>query len=162
LYDVAPDDWSTFLKSRVYDVAKAAPLDGISRGGYSLVYGDEDNAYFSKLEASRKFRSFMYSVGVTLSEDNTISGVQWDSPAFENGLKVSDQIVAINKSTFSADKLKKAILKAENDKAPIQLLVKSGELYRTVSIDYHDGLRIPRLVRNEAMADRLGNILTAK
>jgi hypothetical protein len=44
----------------------------------------------------------------------------------------------------------------------LTLLVKSGDLYSTVAIDYHDGLRYPRLERVESTPDRLGDILTAK
>jgi hypothetical protein len=33
-------------------------------------------------------------------------------------------------------------------KAPLALLLKEGEQYRTVTVDYRDGLRYPRLERH--------------
>ncbi len=45
---------------------------------------------------------------------------------------------------------------------PIELIVKNGDRYRTVRINYHDGLRYPHLERNMAMPARLDAILTPK
>jgi hypothetical protein len=42
------------------------------------------------------------------------------------------------------------------------LVVKHGEEFRTLSFDYHGGLRYPRLVRVEGTRDRLSEILTAR
>ena len=46
--------------------------------------------------------------------------------------------------------------------APIRLLVKEFDRYRTVAIDYHDGLRYPHLERIEGVPDRITPILAAK
>ena len=45
---------------------------------------------------------------------------------------------------------------------PITLIVKDGDQYRTVVLDYHDGLRYPRLERIPGTPDRLGDILTPR
>ena len=42
------------------------------------------------------------------------------------------------------------------------LLMKSGDDYTTVPIDYHEGLRYPRLERIEGTPDRLSEIFAAK
>ena len=40
--------------------------------------------------------------------------------------------------------------------------MKNGERFRTIRIDYHDGLRYPRLERNAATPARLDDILAPR
>jgi hypothetical protein len=42
---------------------------------------------------------------------------------------------------------------------PTELLVRSADTFRTVRLDYHDGLRYPHLERIEQAPDRLSSIL---
>ena len=44
----------------------------------------------------------------------------------------------------------------------IDLLVKAGDQYKTVAIEYHGGLRYPRLERIEGTPDLLSAIYTPK
>ncbi len=155
-------DWENFLKSRVYKSGGPAPLDGLARGGWRLVYGDVENVYMRKNNASRKNNAFMFSLGLSFNNDNVLTGVQWDGPAFDAGLKIGDTLVAVDDVKLTPDRLKKVIIAAKNRKTPIRLLVNSGDYFRTVEIDYHDGLRIPRLERVESVPDRLGDIFVAK
>jgi len=71
--------------------------------------------------------------------------VLWDSPAFNSGMKIGDQILAVNSRSFDDDALKNAIKAVEGPGAAPQLLIKSGDLYRTLTLDWHGGLRYPRL-----------------
>jgi hypothetical protein len=58
--------------------------------------------------------------------------------------------------------LKAAVKAAAKDsKAPIELLVKKGNTLRTISLDYHGGLRYPRLERINGTPDRLEAIYKA-
>src|SRR3546814_20634361 len=91
-----------------------------------------------------------YAIGITVGKEGEITGVAWDSPLFNEGVTTGTKIVAIDGREYSDDDLKGAITAAKETKEPIRLLVKKGELYRTVELDYHDGLRYPRLVRSEA------------
>ena len=66
------------------------------------------------------------------------------------------RIEAVNGKAYSAEVIQDAITKAK-DGTPIELLVKRGEDYRTVSIDYTGGLRWPWLVKKgdgETLLDR--------
>jgi len=56
------------------------------------------------------------------------------------------------------DRLKEAITAAKGSKEPISLIVKDGDHYRTVAVDYHDGLRYPRLQRVAGKPDLLSEI----
>lgn len=55
-----------------------------------------------------------------------------------------------------------AITAAKNSTQPIELLVRAGDRYRTVRIDYHGGLRYPHLERDTAMPARLDDILAPR
>jgi predicted metalloprotease with PDZ domain len=159
---VQPYDWSTFLRVRLEGHGPGAPLDGITRGGYKLVYTDTPSSYFKDVEASRKVTDLTYSLGMIIAADAKLSDVLWEGPAFKIGLTVGTQIIAVNGISFDADQLKSAIKDANKTGAAVELLVKNGDRYRTVKIDYHDGLRYPHLERDGRAAGRLDEILSPR
>lgn len=162
LNGVYPYDWATFLNDRLHGHA-GAPLDGLTRGGYKLVYGDTPTDYAKNLEGLRKTTGFTYSIGITINnKDNTLAAVQWDSPAFKAGLAPGATLVAVNGKAFDLDILKSAITAAKTSPDPIQLLVKIDDNYRTVAIDYHDGLRFPKLEKIDGKPALLDDILAEK
>ena len=142
---VQPYDWRTYLENKVYSVAPQAPLDGINQGGYKLVYTAEPTKWWKSIEKLRKGADLTYSGGLTVGNDGKISSVLWDSAAFNAGITPGDQVIALNGRDFDADALKDAIKAAAGQGPAPQLLVKSGDLYRTVKLDWHGGLRYPRL-----------------
>jgi predicted metalloprotease with PDZ domain len=145
LNKVQPYDWRGYLQRKVYDVAPQAPLEGITQGGYRLAFTDTPTTWWKSGEKSRKSTDLTYSGGFVIGAEGKVTSVLWDSPAFNAGMAVGNQIVAVNSRTYDADALKAAI-KAGNGKGPaVQLIVKSGDLYRTVNLDWHGGLRYPRL-----------------
>jgi len=158
---VEPYDWATFLKIRVKDVAVKPPLDGIARGGWKLVYTDTPTSYFKGIEAANKQNNLTYSLGVVLNREGEVTGVLWDSPAFNAGLTVSSKIMAVGGIVYDADRLKMAIAQAK-DGRPIELLVKNGDHFQTVSIAYRGGLRYPRLERIAGTPDLLSEIYRPK
>jgi predicted metalloprotease with PDZ domain len=159
---VLPYDWATFLRERI-DVAGAqAPLDGVARGGYRLMFTAERSAYQRDSETYNKNADFTYSIGLAVGENGNVSQVQWDSPAFDQGITVGTQVVAVNGVAFSAEELRRAVTAAASDPAPIELLLKTGDQYRTVTIAYRDGLRYPHLERIADAPDRLGEILAPR
>ena len=81
---------------------------------------------------------------------------------FIQGIGAGWTLVAVNGEAASAEVLREAVTAAKGTDAPIELLVRNGERYRTVAFDYHDGLRYPRLERIEGTPDRLGDILTPR
>ncbi len=159
---VEPYDWATFLRTRLNGHGPGAPLDGVTRGGYRLVYTDTPSAYMRSGEARRKSEDLTYSIGLSLNHDGTLTDVQWNGPAYEAGLIPGSQVVAVNGTAYDPEELKAAIAAAKGTNAPIDLLIKNGTRYRTVSIAYHDGLRYPHLERDPSKPDRLGAIIAAK
>jgi len=144
---VQPHDWTAFLRARLDGHGPGAPLDGLTRGGYRLVYTDTPTDYFKSTEARRKITDLSFSIGMAVSKDAAVSDVLWDGPAFKAGLTEGTQIIAVNGEAYGPDVLKDAVRQAKGAAAPIELLVRENDSYRTVKIDYHDGPRYPRLER---------------
>jgi predicted metalloprotease with PDZ domain len=167
LNTVAPFDWDSFLKSRVYDLHPAVPLDGITRGGYQLVYTDTPAGWVEKAEAAGGYADFSTSLGFSIGsprDDNSknpgaLSNVWWNSPAFKAGVTPDMQLLAVNGTAYTPAVLKQAIVAAENDTKPIKLTFMRGNQLKTIAIDYHRGLRYPSLQRVEGTPARLDDIL---
>ncbi|MFM5950827.1 MAG: M61 family metallopeptidase [Novosphingobium sp.] len=143
---VAPYDWAGFIETRINTPGQPAPVAGIEKGGYRLVWRDEPNPFDKARMADVRQLSLAYSLGLTLDKDGKVVATQWDSPAFNAGVVSGAKIVAINGEAYDADMLKKAIASAKNG-APIDLLLQRGSRYQTVSIAYTGGLRWPWLER---------------
>jgi predicted metalloprotease with PDZ domain len=162
LNEVQPYDWAKFLHERLNGHGPGAPLDGLARGGYRLVYTEVETPYFKSAEAERKVADFSFSIGLTLStrDNGMITQVIWDGPAFKAGLTADAKILAVNGDAFTVDDLKSAI-KAATNGGPIELVVEDKDQVRTVRVDYHGGLRYPHLEKTGARAS-LDDILSPR
>ena len=159
LNSVQPHDWAGFLHQRLQGRGPGAPLDGLGRGGYRLIYTDGQSDYQKSVETERKNTDLAFSIGVVIGKEGVLGEVIWDGPAFKAGLTEGTQIVAVNGDAYSVDDLKDSIRNAKGSNAPIELLVKDNDQFRTVRIDYHDGLRYPHLERISAGSAQLDEIL---
>jgi predicted metalloprotease with PDZ domain len=155
-------DWAEFLRTRLENHQREAPLDGIARGGYRLVYSDTPTDTFKKIEARRKNTDLTFSLGFVVGRESKLTDVLWDGPAFRAGLTAGTQIVAVNGVSYDSDRLKEVIKNASTNNAPIELLVKNGDRYTTVPVDYHGGLRYPHLERDPSVPPRLDQILAPR
>lgn len=155
---VVPYDWATFLHQRL-DVTDPAPLDGLTRGGYRLVYTETPSEFTRSIERLRKASDFTYSLGLALDHFGTVIDVMWDGPAFNAGATVGATVMAVNGVAYDSDLLKDAITQAKTDSAPIELLLKRGDRFETLSIAYHGGLRYPHLERIAGTPARLDELL---
>jgi predicted metalloprotease with PDZ domain len=143
-------------------VGARAPLDGLARGGYRLVYADQPTDYFKRMEAQLKYLDLTFSLGMIVGRDGGLLGVLWDGPAFKAGLTKGCQIVAVNGRALMDNELEDAIADAKGGGALIELLVRDQDEFRTVRIDYHGGPRYPRLERIPGTPDLLDDILTPR
>ena len=82
---VQPHDWAKFLRARLDTVGAEAPLDGIARGGYRLVYNDTPTDFFKGAEARRRNTDLTYSLGMVIGREAKITDVLWEGPAFKSG-----------------------------------------------------------------------------
>jgi predicted metalloprotease with PDZ domain len=158
LNQVQPYDWATFLHTRLDNTSTNAPLDGFTRGGYKLVYTDTPNEFAKASEKERHTTDLTYSVGFSLGRDGDVTEVAWDGPAFNAGLTVASKIIAVNGHTLDTDQLKAAI----KAKKPIKLLVKTGDIYRTIDLNYTGGLRYPKFEKTGTGPSSLEALLTPK
>jgi predicted metalloprotease with PDZ domain len=161
LNKVQPYDWATFLHSRLEGHGPGAPLDGLARAGWKLVYTDTPTDLIKSADDRNKAIDLSYSLGFTATQDGGIRNVIWDGVGFRAGLAANTSIVAVNNRAYKPDVLKAAIKAAKDGKEPIQLLVKKGNVLRTIALDYHGGLRYPRLERIPGTKDRLEGIYSA-
>ncbi len=149
LGDVAPYDWAGFLRGRLNEHAKGAPLAGFEASGYKLVYTDKPTPMIKDSERRRKALNLTYSLGIGVkSADGSVTEVIWDSPAFNAGLAIGNRIVAVNGRVWSDDVIKDAVTAAKTSGKPLELLIKSGDRIRPVSVNYTGGLRYPHLEKN--------------
>lgn len=157
-------DWATFLRTRLDSHGPGAPLDGLARGGWELIYTDEPSAATKQKEQARGFENadFYFSLGLRIGKEGRIAEVRWDSPAFTAGLAPQVIVEAVNRVAYDPAALREAIRAARGSGDPIELIVRDGSAFRIVTLDYHDGLRYPHLVRREGTPDRLDQILAER
>lgn len=156
---VQPYDWASFLRTRLDGHGPGAPLDGLTRAGWKLVYTDTETDIMKLAEERRKTTDFSYSLGFALDKDAKISTVMWGGVAFKAGVSGNTTVMAVNGKAYKAELLKAAIKDAKGTDKKIELLLKKGNDFRTVSLDYHEGLKYPRLERIPGTKDRLAEIL---
>jgi len=159
-------DWDNFLKTHVYDLHPAVPEDGLKRGGYELVYTDDPIVWYDKALAANHAASFASSLGFVVGSprggndsSGGISAVYWNSVAYKAGITPDMSIISVNESAYTSEVLCKAILAAEKDIKPIELVVLRGDRYQTITLDYHGGLRYPSLHRVDGTPARFDDIL---
>ncbi|HKV96322.1 MAG TPA: M61 family peptidase [Gammaproteobacteria bacterium] len=160
LNQVQPYDWGGFLRRMLDRKQYHAPLAGITRGGYKLVYTDVKSKYFEATEKVYDTLNAMYSIGLTAdSKNGEIRDVLWNGPAYKAGLAPGMTLVAVNGRAFTPEVFREAIREAKGSAEPIKLLVKDLTYYQTYAVDYHGGLRYPHLERVAGTRDYLDQII---
>jgi predicted metalloprotease with PDZ domain len=161
LNQVAPHDWKAFLGSRIYQVTQRAPLDGITRSGWRLVYNDTKNEYITAGDKERVDAT--YSIGLHVrASDGVVNDVALDSPAGKVGIGPGMQILAVNGLRYSADVLRNAIKESKMASGPMSIEFQNDDIVKTVSLDYHGGIREPHLERDPSKPDMLAQVLAGR
>lgn len=161
LNQVAPHDWKAFLTSRIYDVRPHAPLDGLTTGGWRLIYSEAKNEYIKGSDSDRV--EALYSIGLRVrARDGVINDVILNSPAGKAGLGPGMQILAVNGLRFSAEVLRNAVKDSKAASGPMRIEFQNDDVVKTVSLDYHGGTREPHLERDTSKPDLLGQILATR
>ena len=162
LNEVVPYDWAGFLTQHIYEPGKGAPLGGISRGGYKLVYTPVESPFEKSREHMYKFTDFSFSLGFTVDRKNQLTGVLWGSPAFVAGLTIGTKLLALNGTAYSNTDLKRALDYDMSHSEPLSFIVEQNKALRTVTITYHGGQRFPHLVPGGSGPRSLDTILSAR
>lgn len=151
-------DWAGFLAERLECRRPGTFLDGLTRGGYRLVYRETQNSFAAAQDALDGALCLRFSLGLAVSTDGTVQEVIWGRTAYDAGLTAGTQIVAVDGLTFSTDVLRQAVA----DKAPVELVVQRQGVTETVTVDYQGGLRYPHLEPIEGARGRLAEIYASK
>jgi len=160
LNNIIAFNWHDFLESRLKGHQNLSK--SFNDQGWKLIYNDKASVAVTAAEARYKRSDFVYSLGFMVSHKGTLRDVLWDSPAFKAGLSPSMTIIAVNGEAFDGNVLKDAVTAAKTSKKPIELLVKDFNFYKTIKIDYFDGLKYPHLERIKGKKDYLSQVLTAR
>ena len=161
LNTVQPNNWASFLNQRIKSTSERAPLGGIEKSGWKLVYDNVRSDFWKAVEDRRKWTDMSYSIGMSVREDGSIVDVVVGGAAQKAGVAPSTKLIAVNNRQFTATVLRDAVAKTAEGK-PIELMIRSGEFYSTHKLDYKNGERYPHLVRDSAVPDLLSNIIQAK
>ena len=157
---IVPYDWAGLLRERLTSKSPHAPLEGITQGGYRIVYTDTPGDFINAREATTGDADAWWAIGINVSSDGHINDVLVGSPSDKAGLGPGMQIIAVDGRQYSASLLGDAITASKGTTKPIELIVANTGYYRIVKLDYHDGLRFPHLERVDGTPDYLDEILT--
>jgi predicted metalloprotease with PDZ domain len=147
---ISSNDWAGYLTRRTTETAANAPLEGINRGGYRLVYTEDPTPFFRDKERRAGEIDLSFSVGLTIAKGGKVNTVVWDGPAFTAGLTSAAEIVAVNGRVYSDQAMLDAVSAAKGGNEPIRVIVRSGSRVREIPIMWNGGLRYPRLVKASA------------
>jgi predicted metalloprotease with PDZ domain len=160
LNEIAPYQWASLLKERVGSTTARAPLGGIERDGWRLVYNDQPNLFTEAVGKIFKSADFSFSLGFSVAEDGKLQDVVVDSPAYRSGIGPGMKLIAVDGRKWTPAVLHAAIKAAQGTTAPIELLVENGQFFQTYPVSYHEGDRNPHLQRVDGQPDLLGVMLT--
>jgi predicted metalloprotease with PDZ domain len=155
---IQPYDWAALLKERLTSKSAHAPLGGIANGGYRVEYTQEENEYVRAEEYRERGVNAWYSLGM-LVEDEAVTDVLVDSPAYRAGMGPGMRLVAVNGRRASEELLKQAIRDAKGSGPAVDLIVENAGFFKVLKIDYHGGERYPHLVRADQWPAYLDDIL---
>jgi predicted metalloprotease with PDZ domain len=155
---IAPYDWRTFLQTRLTSHVDQAPLGGLERSGWQLIYDAHPNTF---LRAARRngLGSTLYSAGISVGGDGTIGDVLRGGPGDAAGLVPGMKIARVNGKAWTPVHLLAAIAASLRQSDPIRLQTQIGGVTRDFVLPYHGGLRYPHLRRISERPDLLTPLL---
>lgn len=159
---IAPGDWRALIRRHLDTLGPAALLAGLESSGWKLEYSAEKNAYVEQRQKLFKSIDRRWSIGLSITDKGAIADSIEDRAAARAGAGPGMTLIAVNGRKFSAEVLDAAIAAAHQDRKPIELMVESGDYYRTLSVAYFDGARFPHLTRSPNTADDLSEVLKAR
>ena len=171
LNGVAANDWTAFLRDRIWKVAPRAPLAGIQNGGWKLVYTDVKPELTKATEETSHVQDFWYSLGMMVQgevetggiEAGTVRDVAPGMPAATAGVGPGMRLIAVNGRRYTDKVLRDELREAKSGKDPIELIVENAETFKTCKVDYHGGEQFPHLERDASkpdLVDEIGKPLT--
>ncbi|HXP10795.1 MAG TPA: hypothetical protein VN828_19990, partial [Acidobacteriaceae bacterium] len=162
LNHVVAFNWNSLFQSDLLATRPKPVSPGLEAAGWTVVYNDEPNSAATDMEITSQQIDLSTSIGLVLDQEGTIVDIIPDSAAGRAGLAPAVKVVGVNHRVYSAELLREAIVNAETTSAPINLLTISGGYYAEFSVDYHQGLRAPHLIRITGKPDLLATIFASR
>ncbi len=162
LEGVVEHDWRGFLEKRLRSTDAEPPLDGITRGGWRVVYKAEAPELLKSTEGLIKQVDLTGSVGLLVGDDGKVSGVVPGKAADKAGVGPHMTVVAVNGRRMTPDRLREAVAATAGGKSRVSLLLENGDYFLTCDLDYAGGARFAHLERDPARPDRIAEILAPK
>jgi len=161
LNHVAPRDWRRFFTERVQEVRPRAPVGGVEASGWRLAWSEDKGPRTRAREHAESYEitDERFSLGFEARKDGSLVDVLADTPADHAGLAPGMKLVAVDGRRYSREVLEDALRLGKEQKQPVEILAENSEFFRTYRLDWTAGLRFPRLERDAAKPDLLGDIL---
>jgi predicted metalloprotease with PDZ domain len=157
LNEVVEHDWRKFLERRLHVVEDSAPLDGITRGGYKLVYSDKAGELYKAKESEDRILNLASSIGLLVNDDGKVVDVIPGTPADKAGVGPGMKIIGVNDRRFTSERMREAlVVTAKGTK--LKLLTENQEHFKSFTLTYDGGDRYPHLQRIEGQPDLLAEI----
>jgi predicted metalloprotease with PDZ domain len=159
LNDTVAYDWRSFLNTRISGLDVHAPLGGVARSGWKVVYNETPNTIPLTGPEDDRISDYTLTVGLTLRKDGTISDITPEAPAAVAGLAPGMKVIAVNGRRFTTDLLDTAIRDSKGGSTPIAFLVENTDFFKTYTVNYSGGLRYAHLERDSSKPDVLSDII---
>jgi predicted metalloprotease with PDZ domain len=162
LKGVTEFDWKAFLDKRLTGTDPEPPLDGITRGGWRVVYKPERSELQKAIEESANAADLTASIGLQVKDDGTVLDVVPAKASDRAGVGPHMKVLAVNGRRFTNERLREAVAATTGGKARISLLLENGDYFLTCDLDHAGGARYPHLERDPSKPDRIADIFAPK
>jgi predicted metalloprotease with PDZ domain len=151
LNQICPYDWDGFFKRRLNSLSADAPLGGLERSGWQLVYDTRPNTFAD-------YDALMYTSGLKPAGSGRIVDVDRNTAAYAAGLIPGMKIVKINGQKWTLDGFRKTISDAKAGEQ-MELATEYAGQTQVFKIAAGQGMRYPHLERIPGTADLLSSYL---
>lgn len=148
-------DWDQLIHDRLerpQPTLDMSPL--LEKVGYRLIFSDEPTDRQRKALSAAKTADVRTSIGLVVDKDNAITDIVPGSFADQAELAYGMTIIAVDSMAYTRERLRRAI-ESTPVTGHIDLIVRFGEIVKTIRVDYAGGGRYPRLERIAGRADLL-------
>lgn len=131
-------DWVMFFNICLIEMGQFVLINGFVMNGYKLVYGFEQSGMLKQVEKICGI-DVSYLLGMVINKEGVVIFLVWNSFVFKVGIDVGIEIEVVNVEVYLFECIKVVILVVKGSKDLICLIVKNGDCFCDLMIDYYDG-----------------------
>jgi predicted metalloprotease with PDZ domain len=155
-------DWKGFLEKRLTATDAEPPLDGITRGGWKVIYKTERTELQKAVESYSNAADLSASIGLQVKDDGSVLDVTPGKAADHAGLGPHMKVLAVNGRRFNLERVREAVAATAGGKGKLHFVVENGDYFITCDLDYSGGARYAHLEQDKSKPDRIAEILAPK